>query len=212
MSSITYDIGDPTGLESWYEQVIRTGLITSGTAGGLITSEKCVIHRPTTQSCPVISCYRTRCSSSHHVAQETCTEGRKLSISWPRHLRGFQTTPSSQASRKSCVNRLTNLRTRTSPTRLPSPMADGCTILKWYNHVIWLGEASWRSNALHPLKTLNFFVAGVVKISTVSQILLCACRYYNNFLFSTLLFMRKQLFMWLRMVFSRYENHWNTFL
>jgi len=81
-----------------------------------------------------------------------------------------------------------------SPTHLPSLMADGCIILKNLSRDLVRGGQLVIS-ALHPLETLNFFVVGVVKISAVSRILLCACRYYNNFLSPTFLFMRKQLYM-----------------
>lgn len=121
-----------------------------------------------------------------------------LGASKPPH---FHKTPESHVS----IAWSPNLR-----LHLPSLMADGCIILKNLSRDLVRGGQLVIS-ALHPLETLNFFVVGVVKISAVSRILLCACRYYNNFLSPTFLFMRKQLYMWLRMVLSRYENHWNTF-
>jgi len=197
--------------------------------------EKCARHWPTTQNirkcllsihiqiwvlltliqyfiAELSSCQVFRCSPSHHVDQETCTERRKRSISSPRL--GASKPPHFHKTEESHVLIAwpPNSRLRTSPTHLPSLMV----ALSLDYHVIWLGEASWWSNALHTrsihLKHWIFCRRRRQDLDSFTNSSLCMQVLNNNFLSPIFLFMRKQLYMWLRMVFSRYENHWNTFL
>ena len=197
--------------------------------------EKCVRRWPTTQNirkcllsihiqiwvlltliqyfiAELSSCQVFRCSPSHHVDQETCTERRKRSISSPRL--GASKPPHFHKTEESHVLIAwpLNSRLRTSPTHLPSLMV----VLSLNYHVIWLGEASWWSNALHTrsihLKHWIFCRRRRQDLDSFTNSSLGMQVLNNNFLSPIFLFMRKQLYMWLRMVFSRYENHWNTFL
>jgi len=182
--------------------------------------EKCVRHWPTTQNirkcllsihiqiwvlltliqyfiAELSSCQVFRCSPSHHVDQETCTEIRKRSISSARL--GASKPPHFHKTEESHVLIAwpPNSRLRTSPTHLPSLMV----ALSLDYHVIWLGEASWWSNALHT-RSIHlkhwiflsqassrsrrfhefFFVhAGTIKIFSIQHSFSCASSHICDF-------------------------------